>query len=107
MPVKLHRCSNFDAKPDHACLQVQEALDAAGIDYVIVPGPAGHDNREDLERLSGQVEYPVIEFDDGRVYREEAQDMVARIEDGSFTELGLVSPAALDAEAPAAPTPDR
>jgi hypothetical protein len=107
MAIKLHRCSNLEAKRDHACWRVQNALDAAGIEYVIVPGPASLDDREDIERLSGQELYPVIEFEDGRVYREESLDMVARIEDGSLSEMGLTAPSALDADAPEAPVPDR
>jgi hypothetical protein len=105
--VKLHRCSNMLARGTHPCWRVQRALDKAGIEYVIVPGPLRRNKREAIDRLSGQREYPVIEFEDGRVYREEARDMVARIRDGSLTEIGLTSPAALDANAPAAPVPDR
>jgi len=42
--------------------------------------------RQDLERLSGQGKYPVIEFDDGSVYREESADMAARIRAGTLFE---------------------
>ena len=42
-------------------------------------GPLRCGKRDDLERLSGQRKYPVIEFDDGSVYREESKDMAATI----------------------------
>ena len=64
----------------HPCWKVQKALDEQGIPYEVVPGPIRRGQRDDLERLSGQRMYPVIEFDDGRVYREQAKDMAARIE---------------------------
>ena len=35
-----------------------------------------------VEKLSGQRQYPVIELDDGTVYREESKDMAARIRHG-------------------------
>jgi hypothetical protein len=40
--------------------------------------------RDDLERLSGQRKYPVIEFEDGRVLREESKDMAERIRAGAL-----------------------
>jgi hypothetical protein len=95
MAIKLHRCSNFGAKEDeHACWRVQEALDEAEIEYEVVPGPVPIAERDELHRLSGQRYYPVIEFDDGRVYREEAIEMVERIRAGELSEMGLTSPMA-------------
>jgi hypothetical protein len=58
---------------------VQKALDEQAIDYELVKGPNRPGKRDDLERLSGQRFYPVIEFEDGRVYRAESQDMATRI----------------------------
>src|SRR5579862_1768322 len=108
MAVKLHRCSNIWVKVSgHPCWRVQRELDAAGIDYVIVPGPVRRSRREDLQRLSGQRLYPVIEFEDGRVYREGSRDMASRIKAGELHESGLTAPSALGPDAPAAPTPDR
>jgi hypothetical protein len=39
-----------------------------------------------MKELSGQPQYPAIEFEDGRVYREESKDMVARIKAGKLFE---------------------
>ena len=93
--VKLHRCSYVWVKIDgHPCWRVQKALDEAGVDYEVVrarTAPA----RDDLERLSGQRLYPVIEFEDGSIYREQSKEMAARIRAGK-----------LMAHAPA-PTPGR
>jgi glutaredoxin len=83
MAVKLHRCSNVWVKiGGHPCWRVQKALDEAGIDYEIVKGPQRKASRDDLERLSGQRKYPVIEFEDGSVYREESAQMAERIRSG-------------------------
>lgn len=80
MAVKLHRCSNMWVKVSgHPCWKVQNALDEKGIDYEVVKGPLRRGKRDDLERLSGQRHFPVIEFEDGSFYREESKDMAARI----------------------------
>jgi hypothetical protein len=81
--IKLHRCSNEWLKiAPHPCWQVQKSLDEAGIDYELVKGPVRRSRRGALERLSGQRIYPVIEFEDGRVYRAESKEMAARIRSG-------------------------
>jgi Glutathione S-transferase, N-terminal domain len=85
VPIKLHRCSNIWLKiGPHPCWKVQKALDEQRIEYELVPGPVARGKRHDLERLSGQRKYPVIEFEDGRVYREESKDMAARIRSGQL-----------------------
>ena len=85
MAVKLHRCGNLWVKlQGHPCWRVQSALDKAGVDYQVVKGPLRRGNRDELERLSGQRAYPVIEFDDGTVYREESKDMAATIAAGGL-----------------------
>lgn len=87
MPVKLHRCSNEWVKIGaHPCWKVQKALEEEGIEYVLVKGPLRRSRRDRLEQLSGQRSYPVIEFDDGRVYREESREMAARIRAGKLFE---------------------
>jgi glutathione S-transferase len=68
----------------HPCWKAQKALDEQGIEYEVVKGPLRGGKRDDLERLSGQRKYPVIEFEDGRVYREESTDMAARIRAGEL-----------------------
>jgi glutathione S-transferase len=85
MTVRLHRCSVTFAKFDgHPCWKVQKALDEAGIEYELVKGPVRSGKRDALERLSGQRRYPVIEFEDGTVYRDESKEMVAWIEAGEL-----------------------
>ena len=80
MAVKLYRCSTMWAKvAGHPCWRVQKALDEQGIEYEVVKGPVRRSKRDALEQLSGQRLYPVIELDDGTVYREQSKDMVARI----------------------------
>ncbi|HWW66370.1 MAG TPA: glutathione S-transferase N-terminal domain-containing protein [Solirubrobacterales bacterium] len=99
MAIKLHRCSNEWVKISaHPCWKVQKALDEQGIDYELVKGPLRTGKRDQLEQLSGQRKYPVIEFEDGRVYREESKDMAARIRSGQLlaadAEDGPADPAA-------------
>ena len=85
MTIKLHRCPNLWAKiGGHPCWKVQKALDEQGIDYEIVKGPLRRGKRDDLERLSGQRVYPVIEFEDGTVYREESKLMAEKIRSGNL-----------------------
>ena len=85
MAIKLHRCSNVFVKLDpHPCWKVQKALDDAGVEYEVVPGPVRRGNRDELERLSGQRVYPVIVFEDGRVYRAESKEMAERIRSGQL-----------------------
>ena len=87
MALKLHRCSNVWVKVSgHPCWKVQKALDDKGIQYEIVKGPLRRSKRDDLEKLSGQRQYPVIEFEDGSVYREESKDMAATINAGKLDE---------------------
>jgi len=87
MAVKLHRCGNLWVKlGGHPCWRVQKALDEAGIDYEIVKGPWPRGKRTELERVSGQKAYPVIELEDGTVYREESKAMAARIRAGKLLE---------------------
>jgi glutaredoxin len=83
--IKLHRCSNEWLKIEpHPCWKVQKALDEQGIDYEVVKGPFRRGKRDELERLSGQRIYPVIEFEDGRIYRGESKEMAARIRSGQL-----------------------
>jgi glutaredoxin len=87
MAVRLHRCSNLWVKlGGHPCWRVQKALDEAGVEYEIVTGPLRSGKRDDIERLSGQRKYPVIEFEDGSVYREQSKDMAATIAGGRLDE---------------------
>ena len=97
MAIKLYRCPNLWLKLDgHPCWRVQKALDEQGVEYEIVKGPLFRWSRDELERLSGQRKYPVIQFDDGVVYREESQAMAERISAGKLNEADT-------ANAPASP----
>jgi glutathione S-transferase len=85
MAVKLHRCSAMWVKIDgHPCWRVQKALDEQGVDYEVIKGPLRTGKREELDQLSGQRKYPVIEFEDGTVYREESKAMAAKIRAGEL-----------------------
>ncbi len=85
MAIKLHRCSNEWVKlSGHPCWRVQKALDVAGVPYDVVKGPVRSGKRDQLEQLSGQRKYPVIEFEDGSVYREQSKDMAATIAAGAL-----------------------
>jgi glutathione S-transferase len=85
MTVKLHRCPVTFAKFDgHPCWKVQKALDEQGIDYEVVKGPLRSGKRDELERLSGQRKYPVIELEDGRAYRDDSGAMAERIRAGEL-----------------------
>jgi glutathione S-transferase len=85
MAVKLHRCrAGFVKTEGHPCWAVQKALDEEGIEYEVVKEPFRPGKREELERLSGQRKLPVIEFEDGRTYREESKAMAARIRAGEL-----------------------
>ena len=96
MAVKLHRCSTMWVKIDaHPCWRVQKALDEQGIEYEVVKGPLRPGKRDELDQLSGQRKYPVIEFEDGRTYRDESADMARRIKDGNlFDGSGESTPSA-------------
>jgi glutaredoxin len=92
MAIKLHRCPNMWVKlSGHPCWKVQKALDEQGIDYEVVKGPQRASKRDELERLSGQRKYPVIEFEDGSAYRDESKEMAARIRSGGLAPTGSSS----------------
>jgi glutaredoxin len=87
MAVKLHRCKNVWVKVGgHPCWKVQKALDEQGIEYEIVRGPVRRANRDELRALSGQDLYPVIEFEDGSIYRADSKEMAATIREGRLPE---------------------
>ena len=85
MPVKLHRCSVMWIKGPHPCWKVQKALDETGVPYEVVEHPPLRGRRDRLEALSGQRKLPVLEFEDGRVVREESSELAARIRSGELS----------------------
>jgi hypothetical protein len=85
--IKLHRCKNVWVKVQgHPCWKVQKALDEQGIPYEIVRGPVRRGKRDALVQLSGQHMYPVIEFEDGSIYRAESKEMAETIRAGKLDE---------------------
>ena len=83
--VKLHRCSWTFLHTDlDACWKVQRALDEQGIDYEVVKHGFGKGERPRVRALSGQKLLPVIEFEDGRSYRAESDEMAARVRAGQL-----------------------
>jgi glutathione S-transferase len=68
----------------HPCWRVQKALDEQGVEYEVVKGPVRSGKRDELDRLSGQRKYPAIEFEDGRVYREDSANMAEKIRAGEL-----------------------
>jgi hypothetical protein len=86
MAVKLHRCPNMWLKIDaHPCWRVQKALDESGVDYEVVRHPYRRGKRIDLEQMTGQKLLPAVELEDGRVIREESNQLAARIREGRLT----------------------
>jgi glutaredoxin len=95
MALRLHRCSATWLKiGPHPCWAVQKALDEEGVDYDVVKGPLRKSRRDEIGRLSGQRLYPVIEFEDGRVLREESKEMEERIRSGRLLEDPPAGPTA-------------
>lgn len=87
MAIKLHRCADLWVKVGgHPCWRVQKALDEQGIEYELVTGPGAlrRHKRQAHEERTGQRLYPVIEFEDGSLYREESKDMAATIRAGQL-----------------------
>ena len=95
MAIKLHRCSNMWIKIDgHPCWRVQKQLDKSGVEYEVVAGPLRRGKRDQLEALSGQRQYPVIEFEDGSIYRQESKHMAETIAAGQLdSKRGATHPA--------------
>jgi len=95
MAIKLHRCSLMWVKIDaHPCWRVQKALDEQGVEYEVVKGPVRPGKRDKLDQLSGQRKYPAIEFEDGRVYRDESADMAKKVRAGQLFDGTAAGPAA-------------
>ena len=87
MTIKLHRCSKTWLRAGwEPCWRVEKALIDEGIEYERVPGPLRHSKRDAVERLSGQRLYPVIQFEDGSVYREQSKQMEETIRAGKLRE---------------------
>jgi glutathione S-transferase len=77
--------------PPHPCWRVQKALDEAEVEYEVVKHPARRGNRVELEAKMGQKALPVIEFEDGELYRAESKEMAERIRAGKLRPGGDTS----------------
>jgi glutathione S-transferase len=87
MAIRLHRCPISFLKTDgHGCWQAQKALDEAGIEYELVKVALRRPKREEVKRLTGQEQVPVIEFEDGTALREEGKALADRIRSGRLFE---------------------
>jgi hypothetical protein len=81
---------------------VEKALIDQGIEYESIVGPGmpwQRKQRTRVHELTGAYLYPVIEFEDGRVYREESAEMAKRIRSGTLFEAPGASPTPPDAAA--------
>ena len=87
MKVTVHTCPNpWLAVPGHPCTRVIGALKAAGVEYDVVKNPQLRGKRTKVEELSGQRLLPLIQFEDGVVYREQSKDMAATVRAGRLAE---------------------
>jgi glutathione S-transferase len=85
--VRLHRCSyTFLHVNADACWRLQKALDEKGVDYEIVKHGYGKSakSRAEVVKLSGQKLLPALEFADGTVYRDETNQMIAKLKAGEL-----------------------
>jgi glutathione S-transferase len=86
--IKLHRCSYTFLHVDlDACWRMQKALDEQGVEYEVVTHGYGKSAkaRADVVALSGQKYVPVLELADGTIYREETNDMIAKLKAGELS----------------------
>jgi glutathione S-transferase len=83
MAIKLHRCSGTALMGTHACWQVQQALDEAGVEYEVVKHPEfPRGRRTEHIALTGQQKLPAIEFESGHVLHDDPDELVERIRSG-------------------------
>ena len=87
MKVTVHTCQFPWLKvPGHPCTRVIGALKAAGVEYDVVKNPQLRGKRTKVEELSGQRLLPLIQFEDGVIYREQSKDMAATVRAGRLAE---------------------
>jgi hypothetical protein len=73
----------------HPCWRVEKALQDMDIEYELVSGspmPWQRNRRTELIEKTGGNRYPAIEFENGRIYREESKDMDRTIRAGRLFE---------------------
>jgi hypothetical protein len=88
MAIKLHRCDAQWVKiSGHPCWKVEKSLIDRGIEYERVSNPGmpwRRKQRTRVHELTGGYLLPVIEFEDGSVYREESKQMAETIRGGKL-----------------------
>ncbi len=85
MAVKLYRCDVTWLKiRNHHCWRVEGALKDQNIEYEAVLGPVNRSKRQRVEELTGQKYYPVIQFEDGTIYRDSSKRMAKTIRAGEL-----------------------
>ena len=96
MAIKLYRCKNVWVKsPATRAGACRRPSTTRASSTSSSKGPGRRGKRGDLEKLSGQTKYPVIQFEDGSVYREESKDMAETIITGKlFDKQGAQQPSA-------------
>jgi glutathione S-transferase len=87
MAIKLHRCRILRVKGRHPCWHVQKALEESGVEYELVTHPALRFNRKEFTERTGTKVLPAIEFEDGRIVREDSGELAKRIRAGRLDEL--------------------
>ena len=94
MAIKFHCCPlTFLKQEQHPCWRVRSALDEKGIQYEIVKHPwMPRNRRKEVKRMTGDYKLPFIEFEDGRVLREDSKALAARIRAGQLQTQGAGAP---------------
>ncbi len=93
--LKLYTCSTTWLKLGvHHCWRVEKALQEAGIEYEPVRLPTSRKKRDAIEQVSGQRHYPVIQFEDGSIYRDSSATMAEVIRAGQLEDHHPPAPAA-------------
>lgn len=85
--VKLHRCSYTFLHHDmDACWRMKKALDEAGVEYEVVKHGFTRTQgaRKEIIEKTGQKYLPVLELADGTAYREETNEMIAKLKAGTL-----------------------
>jgi len=77
---------NVDEDRRPSVLASSEGARYEGVEYEVVKGPVSRSKRDEIVALSGQRLYPVIEFEDGSVYRDQSKKMAERIQAGKLFE---------------------
>ena len=85
MAIKLHRCSNMWVKVGRASV-LARAEGAGRLRYRVRgrEGAVPEEQPRPARAVQRQRQYPVIEFEDGSVYREHSKDMAATIAAGAL-----------------------